>query len=181
MKTLLMITVIAALAAATISLAADRTGWNKHTDQVHRFTFEYPAGWTLKLPETDTRFFVTSPSENEADRFWENVNCIARKLDAPDLDLKAVEEAVLASLSKTRKDYALVMLDHPPWNQCPSLEVVYTFTAQTPSGDSFQVKILQRVAVVKGTLFTITFTSEQRSYDAFVDTARGVIESLAVE
>jgi len=181
MKTPLGLTVIAAMAAATISLAADRAGWNKHTDQVHRFTFEYPADWTLKLPESNTRFFVTSPAENEADRFWENVNCIARKLDDPAPDLKVIEEAVLASLSKTQKDYALVMLDHSPWNQCPSFELVYTFTAQTPSGDDYPIKILQRVAVVKGTLFTITFTSEQRSYDAFVDTARGVIESLAIE
>lgn len=36
----------------------DTITWLSYTDTAYRFSFKYPSsGWTLKLPNTNTRFF----------------------------------------------------------------------------------------------------------------------------
>ena len=156
------------------------TKWLTYLDSGFRFTVQYPSDWEFKKPNTNTRFFVTSYKENEADQFRENINCIARKLEQQGFTIKMAEEAIKKSLSEKLKDYNLIKSAYVQWNNAEALELEYT-CKQSAEGVEYDIHILQRMAVIKGVLFTLTFTSETRSYDKYITTVRKVYNSLKVK
>ena len=65
------------------------------------------------------------------------------------------------------------------WNGTETLEMEYTFT-NASDGVTYNIHLLQRMAVVKEVLFTITFTAEAKSYQKYIDVVRKVLQSFKV-
>jgi hypothetical protein len=160
--------------------AADTTKWLTLTDTVYHFSVQYPGNWQLKLPETKTRFFITTYPENETDFFRENMNCIARVIDQAGFTIKTAETAVKDALAAKLKDYKLIRSGYSTWNQSETLELEYTCT-QESGGNTYSIHMLQRMAVVKGTLFTLTYTAEDKNYKKYLEAVKKVVASLKIQ
>jgi hypothetical protein len=169
----------AALTAQTKPLA-DTAAWRTYTDTAYEFTMRYPAAWEFKPRSTNTRFFVTSYKENDADRFRENLNCIVRVIEQQGFTARAAEAAIKKSLSEKLKDYRLIHSAYTTWNGVAALELDYTCT-QESGGDTYNLRMYQRLAIIKSTLFTLTFTAEAGSYDKYVGTVKKMVQSLKVK
>ena len=156
------------------------THWYTHTDSAFHFSFIYPENWKLKPPSATTRFFVTSPKETDNDIFLENVNCIARVIEQKGFTIKMAEAAIEGSLAEKLKDFKLVRKEYSTWNNSETLEIEYTCTQKT--GDkTYNIRILQRMAVINDTMFTLTFTAEVNMYKMYLPTAKKIMESLKVK
>ena len=154
--------------------------WKTHTDSLYNFRFQYPTDWEFKLPGTNTRFFVTSYIENDADRFRENVNCIARKLNQKNFVIKDSEEEIKTSLANKLKDYKLISSGYIKWNNTDALQLHYTHTQQ--SGDeTYYVRMFQQVAFVNGTLYSLTFTSEAANYSKYETAVNKMYSSFRIK
>jgi len=170
---------------AVVVLFANRTlaqtgDWLTQTDTTYHFSFKYPGDWQLKLPGTATRFFVTSYPETDADKFRENINCIVRKIDVADFKIQTAEEAVLKSLSSQLDDFKLIRTDYVKWNDADAMQLEYTATKK--SGDiMYNLHMYQQMAIVKGTLFTLTYSSEAKSYEKYIATINKIVESIKVD
>jgi len=158
----------------------ETTNWLTQTDTLHHFSFSYPAEWTLKLPGTNTRFFVTSPKKTDNDDFRENINCITRVLEQKDFTVKMAEDAIKESLSEKLTDFKLLRSEYITWNGSETLEIDYTCTRES-EGTTYYIHILQRMAVIGGTLFTLTFTSEADTYSKYLPTVKKIMQSLKVK
>lgn len=160
--------------------SAKGTGnWLQHTDTTYNFTVQYPGNWEFKLPGTNTRFFITSYLENDADSFRENINCIARKIDQPDFTIRSAEAAIKSSIEKKMENYTLIKSGYVKWNNTDALQLNYTCNQQS-GGSTFQIHLFQQMAVVNGVLYVLTFTSEIKSYDKYIELVKKVISSFKV-
>lgn len=164
---------------AQVNNGANKTIWKTYYDSLYNFSFQYPDNWEFKFPTDKSRFFVTSYKENEADSFRENVNCIARKFDQQGFVIKDAEIAIKKSLSEKLEDYKLISSDYVQWNKVDALQLKYTCTKE--SGDQrFSIMMFQQMAVVKGTLYTLTYTSEVAGFDKYISAVNKMYASLKV-
>lgn len=164
----------ALLKAQTTTVPA---GWKKHLDTAYNFVLYYPADWTLRLPGTNTRFFITTKLENDADAFAENLNCVARTLQQKDFTISSVKDAVIENLAANLKDFKLISSDYSTWNASQMLTIDYTCTKEQ-DGKKYSIHILQKIAVAKGILFTFTYTAETDHFAKYEETARKVIRLI---
>ncbi|MCX6319415.1 MAG: PsbP-related protein [Bacteroidetes bacterium] len=154
--------------------------WKKHTDSVYNFTLYYPPEWKLKLPGTTTRFFVTSQSENEKDQFNENLNCVARALQQQSFKVADAEAEIKKTLMDNLKDYHLIYSGYSTWNGVQTLTLEYSFTKED-DGKTYNLHMLQKIAVVNGILFTLTYSAEDKSYAKFANTINKIIGLMEIK
>ncbi len=167
--------------SSLIAQSATETGtWLQHTDTAYNFTVQYPGNWQFKLPGTNTRFFITSYTENDADAFRENINCLARKIEDSNFIISSAKESILSSLEKKFEDFKLIKSGYVKWNDTDALQLSYTCTQQT-GGSTFKTHMFQQMAMVKGILYVLTFTSEINSYDKYIEMVNKVISSFKVK
>jgi hypothetical protein len=167
----------------TLSLSAQKSNtfieWVTYTDSLYNFTVLHPSDWEFKTPGTSTRFFVTSYADSDTDNFRENVNCIVRKIEQTDFKISQAEDALKKSLGEKLKNFTIINSVYSQWNDAETLEMEYSCT-RTSNGTEFRVHNLQRMAVVNGILFTLTYTAEEGSYNKYIGTVKKVIASLKV-
>jgi hypothetical protein len=177
----LLLPIIYLLFTVTLNAQKPPPKWNTQKDSVYNFTFQYPSDWQLKLPNTNTRFFITSYQENETDIFRENINCVTRDLgkNQQGFKISMAEDAIKKALSEKLKDYVLIKSAYSKWNNAEMLEIEYTCT-QEANGTELSIHMLQKMAVVKGRLFTITYTAEATSYQKYIETVQKVIAFFKV-
>jgi PsbP len=175
----MFILLTAAPAVQAQTTVAVPPSWKKHTDSVYNFTLYYPPEWKLKLPGTTTRFFVTSQPENENDKFNENLNCVARALQQSNFKVTDAEEDIKKTLQDNLKDYHLIYSGYSTWNQVQMFTLEYRCTKED-SGKTYHLHMLQKIAVVKGILFTLTYTAEENSYAKFSDSINKMIGLMKI-
>jgi len=158
----------------------DNTNWVSYTDTAYHFTVMRPGNWQFKLPGTSTRFFITSYAEGDADNFRENINCIARSIADKDFVISMAEEAIKSSLKEKMPGFTILSSSYVKWNNTDALQLGYTCTQQI-NGETVGLHIFQHVAVVKGVLYTLTFTSTAAAYDKYIGVVDKVIQSFKVE
>lgn len=152
-------------------------GWRTQKDSVYNFTFQYPTSWDLKLPGTTTRFFVTSRAENDTDSFRENINCIARQLQQKDFKISDAADDIKSTLATNLKNYILIYSGYSTWNNAQTLTLEYTCT-QESNGKKYNLHLQQKIAIVKGILFTFTYTAAADKYDKFLNTITKIFRSV---
>ncbi len=179
MKLTNLLLVCFSLSYSSLKAQSTNNTWLQHTDTAFNFTVQYPDNWQLKLPGTNTRFFITSYTENDADLFRENINCIARKMEQTNFVISSAEETIKSSLKEKMQNFELLKSGYVKWNNADALQLSYTCTQQSGSS-TFKTHLFQQMAIVNGTLFTITFTSETNSYDKYIAVANKVIQSFKV-
>ena len=155
----------------------DTTQWLSQTDTTYQFSFKYPSGWTLKLPNTNTRFFVTSQQESDTDNFRENINCLVKKIDQKNLDIKTAEAAVLKNLSEGVANFKLISLRYGKWNNLTAMQLDYTATSES-GGIVYKIHMYQQIAVFNDLVFTLSYTAETDSYSKYLPTIKKIIQSI---
>jgi hypothetical protein len=153
------------------------TDWLQLTDTTFGFTISYPAKWTLKLPNSDTRFFFTSPLTGENDNFKENVNCIARKIKEKGLTILMAKDKIKESLANKIQNFKMINATESKWLGADVMELEYSGINES-EGVKYNVHFLQRMAVINDTLFTLTFTAEDLQYENYVGIIKKIFDSF---
>lgn len=154
--------------------------WKTHHDSLYNFSFQYPTDWEFKLPAARSRFFVTSYPENDTDNFRENVNCIVSKMNNKGMVITDAEKDIKETLSGSLKDFTIIYSGYIKWNNVNTYVIKYTFN-QESGGVTYYLKMYQQVALVKGMLYTLTFTSEAANYDKYEPAVKKMYQSFKIK
>lgn len=141
---------------------------------------QYPSDWQLKPPTEKTRFFITSYPESDADNFRDNLNCIAPRPVEKNVTIQMAEADIIKALSEGLPGFKLIKSSNPKWNNVSSYEIEYSCT-QTRENYTYYLHMLQKVAIIDGMLYALTFTSEDPFYKKNIGTVRKMIESFKVK
>lgn len=183
MKSHLKIAIFASMLFAGFSTVAQtdtsKAVWLTHKDAEYNLSIEYPSDWTLKPPSASARFFITSRAESPSDNFKENLNCIVPSDVSAGSTIQQQEEDITKTLSESLDNYKLVQSNYSKWNNVNAFEIEYT-CSQTSDGTTYNLHILQKVAIIKGKLYALTYTSLVDSYDRFIGAIRKMIRSFRV-
>lgn len=173
---------IALLVAVSVSGQNNSTApcWHLQQDEVYHFSFFYPDDWTLKLPGTNTRFFVTSPVETDNDMFRENVNLLVRKAGAGETSVKTAEADIRSTLSANLKNFKVIRSVYLKWNNLETYNIEYTCT-QSSEGKDYNLHMNQWITISKGNLFVFTFTAEADAYATYFPTIERIFQSLILK
>jgi PsbP len=166
--------------AALLHAQADNNSkpkWIKQQDSVYNFSFEYPENWQLKLPGTNTRFFVTSQPESDNDHFRENINCIVRIMNDSSFKIMNAETAIVESLQKGLTAFKLLKKAPVKWNGTDALTIEYTCTQKSEEKE-FNIHMYQQMALVNNRLFTLSFTAKDAHYSKYIAVIKKIIGSV---
>lgn len=165
--------------SATAQPGSATVKWLLHKDSLYNLSMQYPSDWQLKPPTQNARFFVTSYPESGADNFRENVNCIVPKPVDKGVTIQMAETDIVNTLSGNLPGFKIVRSGYSKWNNVNSYEIEYT-CVQTSGETTYNLHMLQKVAIIKGKLYALTFTSLTDAYDQYIATVRRMIQSFKV-
>lgn len=165
--------------SATAQQGATTVKWLTHKDSAYGLSIQYPSNWQLKPPNANARFFITSYPESDADNFRENLNCIVPSPVKKGVTLKAAVEDINNTLSGNLSGFELVHSGYSTWNGVNSYEIEYVCT-QTSGENTYELHMLQKIMILKGKLYALTFTSLTESYDKYIGDIRRMIQSFKV-
>lgn len=134
----------------------------------------------MKPPTARARFFITSYFESDKDKFGDNLNCIAPRPLEKSVTIQMAEADITKSLSENLADFKIINSGYSQWNNVTAYEIEYS-CSQTSGNDTYYLHILQKVAIIEGKLYALTFTSEDEFYKKNIDTVRKMIESFKVK
>ncbi|MGG9964470.1 hypothetical protein [Ferruginibacter sp. SUN106] len=131
--------------------------WKIFNDTACAFTAKYPATWTKRMNETK-RVFFTSPAENAADSFYENVNVNMIKNTAygTTVKIKQAIPAVLDNLVKSVDNFTKLTERYFKWNDGDACELIYTCNAKN---SALSLRVIQWFGFSKGRMYTATYTA----------------------
>lgn len=165
------------LTNVSFAQSTDKLSWMGITDTTYHFSFSYPINWELKLPNTNTRFFVTSYPENSADKIRENVNFAAKELNTVNFKIQSAEEAIKNNLAQKLQNFKLIDSKYFQWNSTDVL--VFEFTCTKMVNDTPVTLRLQTYQAILGKwLYTFTFTAEDASYNKYMEVAAKIFNSI---
>ena len=152
-------------------------GWSRFVDTAGKFTASYPPEWTNKI-KAGNRVFFTSPAENAADNFYENINISVTQDPSFGTTLK-IQDAVpnvLEQLQKALIEFKLETQKEFKWNGNDAVEIVYTGKNKNMDDDT-RVRLVQWFCFYKKRLYVLTYTEEanNKTYSA---TARAIMNSI---
>ncbi len=141
------------------------------------FTAKYPANWVNKIKE-GKRVFFTSPAENDADDFYQNININVSSNPefGTTLKVKDVIQDVADKVKGMFDDFNEESRNSIKWNGQDAFEITYTGSNNT-SGDVIPVRITQRICFYKTRLYLVTYTA-LKSGDVFAATAKQIINTI---
>jgi hypothetical protein len=173
--------IVSLLIAFSASAQTGNTGvkWFTHTDTTYNLSIEYPSDWQLKPPTEKARFFVTSYPESDNDKFRENLNCLVPGDIEKEVTMKMVEDDIIKTLSESLPDFKIVQSNYSQWNKARAYEIEYTCT-QKSNDITYDLHMLQKVAIIKGKFYGLTYTALSDSYEKYIRTVRRMFESFKV-
>ncbi len=150
--------------------------WKTFNDTSCSFTAKYPPAWVNKIKE-GKRVFFTSPSENDNDVFFENVNISMSRNEAfgKETMIKESIPSVLQELAGAIDNFTKLTERYFKWNNSDACELIYT---GQPKKSDMNVKITQWFCFSKGRLFTATYTA-LASNTVYTEPAMKILKSIS--
>lgn len=144
---------------------AATTNWLSHTDATTGITVKYPSTWRLKTTNPKTPIVLHAPSEGDSDDFSENINYIVRDLPPNQKVMLAdISTSVRNGLTNVVDDFKLEYEKNLQWLGVKAVEFSYTGTSKGENA-GFQIKLLQRIALVKGKMVLATYSAQDGKED----------------
>ncbi len=133
-------------------------GWKNFTDTAGKFTAKYPPTWKNKIKEGN-RVFFTSPADNEADQFYENININVSQNPGfgTTVKIRDMFPAVTEQLKPAFRDFQSESQRFFKWNNMDACEIIYT--GYNKIDESIKVRMTQWFCFFKTRLYTVTFTA----------------------
>ena len=156
-----------------VSFAQD---WKTFNQADILFTAQYPASWVNKVKE-GKRVFFTSPAENEADVFFQNINInvTTNPEFGTSLKVKDVVQDIVDKVQQSFNEFNEESRTALKWNGIDAFEI--TYTGNTKSENVTSVRITQRICFYKTRLYLVTYTALKNS-DAYAATAKQIINTI---
>lgn len=159
MKRFILLIPVFSLSPVLSGQTVDTKNWNVFTDTAGKFIAKYPPDWKNKIKEGN-RVFFTSPAENEADTFYENININVSQNKGYGTEIRIQElfPAVTEQLKTAFRDFISESQRNFKWNNIDAVEIIYT--GYNKIDESIQVRMIQWFCFYKTRLYTVTFTSD---------------------
>jgi hypothetical protein len=156
-----------------VSFAQD---WKTFNQADILFTAKYPASWVNKVKE-GKRVFFTSPAENEADGFLQNINIsvTTNPQFGTTLKVKDVVQEIVDKVQGSFDEFIEESRTAFKWNGIEAFEI--TYTGNTKSGEVTSVRITQRICFYKTRLYLVTYTALKND-DVYAVIAKQIINSI---
>jgi hypothetical protein len=156
-----------------VSFAQD---WKTFNETDILFTAKYPANWVNKIKE-GKRVFFTSPAENDADDFRQNINISVTTNPeyGTSLKVKDVVQDIVDKVQQSFNEFNEESRTSLKWNGIDAFEI--TYTGNTKSGEVVSVRITQRICFYKTRLYLVTYTALKND-DVYADTAKQIINTI---
>jgi hypothetical protein len=140
------------------------------------FTAKYPASWVNKVKE-GKRVFFTSPAENDADDFFQNINInvTTNPEFGTSLKVKDVVQDIVDKVQQSFNEFNEELRTALKWNGIDAFEI--TYTGNTKSGKVTSVRITQRICFYKTRLYLVTYTALKND-DVYAATAKQIINTI---
>jgi hypothetical protein len=151
--------------------------WNCHKDDEFRISICFPNEWRYDDTTKGARFFIFSPSEGKDDRFSQNFNLQASKMDDITLSLREYVNLNTSEIKKGIKNFEQLGARYLTLNGVQWYEFIYQGNIDEVN---YKLKFLQRFAVYKGNAFVITYSSVGDMPDAFNTTALKILNTVTL-
>jgi hypothetical protein len=154
------------VAAQPVAQTKPATGnWLGHTDPASGISVKYPATWRLKTTNPKSPVVLHAPSEGEDDTFSENINYIIKELPkGQKITLNDLAISIRNSLPNIVDDFVLDYEKKLQWAGVQAVEFSYTGTSKGENA-GVQVKLLQRIALIKGKMLLATYSAQDGKDD----------------
>jgi hypothetical protein len=156
MKIMLRLAVLFVLSLPVVSASGQQ--WKNFYDTTIAFTAKYPPNWVNKIKE-DKRVFFTSPADDAADTFFENVNIgVSQNPEfGVTLKIKDAVPSILENVESAFTEFKLETERYFTWNKSDACEIIYTGFIKT--NPDLQLRMTQWFCFYKTRLYTVTFTA----------------------
>lgn len=142
------------------------------------YSIHYPEDWkpTDKTINAMTQFSINSKLSSEKDIFQENVNLTTQDLKGATVNIKEVAGTTIEQVKTMLEDASLISNNTLTVKGKEVQEIIYIASQQ-----SFKLKFRQRFFVQDGTVYILTFTSEQSEYDNYKETVTKMMDSFVAK
>ncbi|MEO0582050.1 MAG: PsbP-related protein [Bacteroidota bacterium] len=180
------------LAIAIQAVACGQTGTETNTDtspiqtqaevtsdwqslSFDQYTMTYPSDWEADTSgQLGTRFFIFSPLANESDAFRENVNLVIQDLTGYDMDLDQYAEISEGQIQTAITEGQIISSERKEKDGQAYHQMIYT-----GKQGIFDLKFEQHYWVKDNQAFVLTFTCEEKAFDAYQATGEKMLGSFA--
>lgn len=150
--------------------------WKSFSDSSFKFTVSYPDNWEKKIKEGD-KLFLTSPQDNEDDKFRENIN-VSTTYNADFGTTYKIEELspdVITELKSSLNEFTQESIREFKWNKMDAFEL--KFTCVTKADKPIKARIIQWFCFYRQQLFLVTYTASADD-DSHNKTAERIMNSI---
>lgn len=169
-KTLLSLLFLAKICIGQVSLEIKNFEWTEHSTE--NFSIPYPNKWELSIEKTmGTSFIILTPQEDKNDNFRENVNLIIQDISRYNLNLDSYTALSIEQIKNLIPNSKLeISKRYENFH-----EVVYT-----GQQGKFNLKFKQRYWIIEGRAYVLTFTTEQKTWDTYLNIGNKILEGFKI-
>ncbi len=146
----------------------------KYSDPQGRFTISYPADWKFDDKSEGAVIKITSPSENDNDKFYQNINLQIEQLSSG----MTIEEYVKTNMDGVKdivKGYREVSSMFFNRNGAKAYQVVY----KGKYGEmTYEIQVKQLFVVANSKGYVLTYVNKEDERDAFETTSNKIFNSF---
>jgi hypothetical protein len=146
----------------------------KYSDPQGRFTIGYPGEWKLNDNTDNAVLQITSPLENDNDKFKQNINLQIEEVKSG----MTVDEYVNSNMDAVKgmiKNYREVSAMYFNRNGSRAYQITY----KGKYGDmTYEMQIKQLFTIANGKAYILTYVSKEDERDAFETTANKIFNSF---
>ena len=151
-----------------------QTEWKSLTDK--DFTIEYPDNWDLdKSGQMGTKFYLFSKLSDSSDKFRENVNLIIQDLTGLNLSLDKFVDVSEKQITRMITNGKIVESKRVSNKEFEFHKMIYTGKVGT-----LDLKFIQYYWVLDNKAFVLTFTSEIKEFDNYVEVGKKIMDSFKI-
>ncbi|MEL7064078.1 MAG: hypothetical protein AAFP00_10105 [Bacteroidota bacterium] len=152
--------------------AEETTDWQ--TLSFDQYAITYPSDWEADTSgQLGTRFFIFSPLDNESDAFRENVNLVIQDLTGYDMDLDQYAEISEGQIQTAITEGQIISSERKEKDGQAYHQMIYT-----GKQGIFDLKFEQYYWVKDNQAFVLTFTCEEKAFDAYQATGEKMLGSF---
>ncbi len=152
-----------------------------YTDNKNGFSIKYPDTWNIRIPDSteNAKLFLRTPKEDDADTFIENINIITKTLGNVKISMEDIQTSIKKSLAAKLKNYQLLKDEIFGFKSADAYQIEYTCT-KSSEGKEIDIIICQRLMLLEGKLFTLTYTGVVNGSKKLYNNALAIFETLQI-